>query len=235
MFRAFWDRLGGRLLDLALCDVAIPEGPLRVVEPACGEGFLGAAIERTALRRGIDVAYTGSDLSEGAIELARGAVSGTVMVGDATEVLDAMPARSQDVVVAKNLLHHIEDPERFVAAAARVVGPQGSVLIVEARLGCVQCFAISLLNIRRERYFFRGRNRSLRALRHGGVHLVGSECFNVLPFEIAFHIRPAIFRRLFSTSNPATLDRVTRADQRLERLAPWMAHYYIWRTVPAAG
>lgn len=205
----------------------------RIAEPACGEGFLGAALERTAAARGIDVAYTGSDLSAAGVELAREKVVGELVAGDATDVLAAMAPGSQDVVVAKNLLHHIDDPARFLSAAARVVGPDGCVVIVEARLGCPQCFMISLLDVRRERYFFRGRRRNVAAMADAGVRVVAERRFNVLPYEIAFHIRPGLFRRMFGTDDRSKLDAATALDGRLERLVPWLSHYVIWVAVPA--
>ncbi|MCA1691643.1 MAG: class I SAM-dependent methyltransferase [Actinobacteria bacterium] len=232
LFSSFWDRLADKVLDLALPSRAGSD-VLRIVEPACGEGFLGAALERMAERRQLDLRYTGSDLSTTATEIARSAVRGTLLVGDATESVVGMPAASQDVVVAKNLLHHIDDPESFLRAASRVVGPDGRVVIIEARLACPQCFAISLLDRRRERYFFKGRQRNLAAFDAAGLELVSEERFGVLPYEIAFHIRPAVFRRLFSFNNPRTMARIGAWDQRLDALIPWMTHYAVWVAVPA--
>ncbi len=233
-FSSFWDRLGGEVLELAERAIGRPgDRPWRIVEPACGEGFLGAAIERVAQRRGLEVAYTGSDLSASAVDLAREEVKGTLLAGDATEVVGAMAPGSQDVVVAKNLLHHIDDPQGFLAAAARAVGDQGCVVVVEARLGCPQCFAISLLDVRREKYFFRGRSRNLAAIGGAGLRIVAEERFNFLPYEIAFHIRPGFLRRLFGTHDRSKLDAAARLDRQLERRLPWLTHYVIWVLVPA--
>ncbi|MFN2504348.1 MAG: class I SAM-dependent methyltransferase [Acidimicrobiales bacterium] len=233
LFRSWNDRLARRVLELG-AGRRRSEEPLRVYEAGCGEGLIGSALTRVAAERGLPVAYTGSDLSEAALEVAEGAVDGNFLVGDATAVTAELPVGSQDLVVAKNLLHHIDDPADFLAAAARAVGPGGRVVIVEARLACVPFFLATLIfAYERERYFFKGRRRNLRAISAAGLRIDHEERFSALPYEYALAIRADVFRRLLSTESPATIDRFSRLDDRLAVLLPWLAHYDIWLTSPS--
>ncbi len=197
---------------------------------------MGSALLRVAAERGLDVAYTGSDLSGRALEVAAEAVAGGQFIaGDATEVTAGLSPGSQDLVVAKNLLHHIDDPGAFLAAAARAVGPSGRVVVVEARLACVPFFLATLIfAYERERYFFKGRGRNLRAFADGGLELLHSERFSALPYEYALAIRAGVFRRLTSSLRPATIAAVSRADERLAATVPLLTHYDIWLAAPRA-
>ena len=236
LFRSWNDRVAGRVLDLAAPGPRAGE-PLRVYEAGCGEGLIASALQRMAAERGIALAYTGADLSEAALSVAREALpSGTYLVGDATSVTAGLAASSQDVVVAKNLLHHIDDPGAFLAAARRAVGPSGRIVIVEARLACVPFFLATLIfAYERERYFFQGRRRNLRAIREGGLTIRRHERFSALPFEYALAIRAKVFRRLTAAASPITIARITRLDDRLATLLPVLAHYDIWLATPDAA
>jgi ubiquinone/menaquinone biosynthesis C-methylase UbiE len=237
LFRSFNDRLAARVLDGGLPGNHSPGGrPVRLLEFGCGEGLLAAALSRVAAERGVAIAYTGSDLSPAALELAREYVDGEFEAGDATEVASALPPASQDLVVVKNLLHHLDDPGAFLREVARVAGPMGRVVIVEARLGCVPFFLVTFLFFnRRERHYFRGRNRNLVApVAAAGLVVHHAERFSWFPFELAFAIRVGLFRQLFRTSNPRTLRRVADFDDRLARLMPWSTCYEIWTTASGA-
>ena len=117
---SFYDRLAGLILDGA--PVSAAAGPVRMLEAGCGEGLLASAVQRVAQARGIKAAYTGTDLSAAGIELAGSVVDGAFVHGDAVEVVSGMEAGSQDLIWAKNLLHHLEDPAEFLLQAVRVVG-----------------------------------------------------------------------------------------------------------------
>ena len=86
----------------------------RLFEAGCGEGLVASAALRVAAARGLDVAYTGTDLSAAGIDLARGAVPGEYLQGDALEVVSGLDSGSQDLLWAKNLLHHLPDPAAFM-------------------------------------------------------------------------------------------------------------------------
>ena len=220
--------------DLALAgsagSAAAGSRPIRLFEAACGEGLLASALRRVADQRGLELAYTGSDLSPAGVGLAQEAVPGEFVVGDAGEVLAGLPAASQDVVVAKNLLHHLDDPTSFLRQAGRVAGPEGRVVLVEARLGCLPFLLVTLLFFaQRERHFFKGRRRNLDGpVRDAGLSAVHAERFSWVPWELLFAIRVDWFRRLFSTDDPRTIRRVAEFDDWLARRLPWGTAYEIW-------
>ena len=147
LFRSFNDRVARHAFDLANLGGG---GRARVLEVGCGEGLLADAIRRTAEERKLALTYTGLDVSDSALELARSHVEGTLLCGDATEVVAQLPADSQDLVIAKNLLHHLDDPATFLREAGRVVGPDGRLVIFEPNLGCPQFLLFNVLAFRRE-------------------------------------------------------------------------------------
>jgi SAM-dependent methyltransferase len=235
VFRAWNDRIAERVLDHA------PPGreagrPLRVYEAGCGEGLLASAFQRVAARRSLPLAYTGSDLSPAGLGIAREAVPGGEFVaGDATEVTASLPPGSQDLVVCKNLLHHMDDPAAFLRAAAHAAGPEGRVAIVEARRGCIPFVLVTgLFFTRREKHYFKGRRRNLvRPVEAAGLRPVHTEVFSWFPFELFFAIRVPWFRRLVPTDNARTLARIAAADDWLAAKLPWSTCYDIWLTRPS--
>ena len=118
---------------------------------------------------------------------------------------------------------------------ARVVAPGGRVVVVEPLLGCPHIWVFNVLAFRRERHYFSGQRRNLAAFREAGLSVVGGERFSWLPWELAFYIRPSLFRRLFSTGNPRTIRRVAAVDDWLTERLPWMAAYMIWVASPTGG
>lgn len=229
LLRSFNDRVAAHIYDLGPAAQAV-----RVLEVGCGDGLLAASLRLVAEARGVELTYTGLDLSEASMDLARPHVVGELLAGDATELLRAMAGGSHDIVVAKNLLHHLDDPAAFLREAGRVVGPRGRVVIFEPNLTCPQFLLFNVLAPRRERYYFRGRRRNVRALADAGLRTVSMEPFGWLPYELAFVIRYPVFRRLFSTGRAATLARATRADQRLTRSVPFLASYCVWSAAPSS-
>lgn len=227
LFRSFYDRLAERVFDAGLDGRGDPT-PVRVFEVGCGEGFLGSALLRVAAERGLKVEYSGADLSRAALELARPTLGDDLVVGDAEEVAAALPADSCDLFIVKNLLHHLEDPAALLRQAARVVGGDGRVVVIEARLGGPQFWVFTLTAPRRERYFFLGARRNRAALEEAGFSIIHRQRFSWLPYELLFHIRPALFRRLFSTSDPGVIARVSRVDDRLSAALPWLTSYVVW-------
>jgi len=234
LFSSFNDRVAGLVLDAPGGGSPTPDRPVRVFEPGCGEGLLGAAFQREAARRGRTLAYTGADLSEGALGLARSAVDGDLRLGDATEVTAALGAGSQDVIVAKNLLHHLDDPAAFLQEAARALAPGGRIVAFEPRLGCPQFLLFNVLAARRERHYFRGQRRNAEAFATAGLRVLSCDRFSWLPYELAFVIRPEVFRRIFSTGDPARIAGISALDDRLAAAVPWLACYAVWIAGPLA-
>lgn len=233
LFRSFNDRVAGLVIDAGeAARASAPEPALRVFEPGCGEALLGASLARVAAARGIELAYTGADLSPAALDLAREAVTGDLRAGDAVEVAAGLPAGSQHVVVAKNLLHHLPDPTAFLREVRRILAPNGTVIAFEPRLGCPQFLLFNVLEFRRERHYFKGQRRNAAAFRDAGYRVLSCDLFSWLPYELLFVIRLDWFRRLFSSGSPATIARWTTLDDRLTRAVPWLACYAVWLGTP---
>ncbi|HVF13333.1 MAG TPA: methyltransferase domain-containing protein [Acidimicrobiales bacterium] len=259
LFRSFNDRLAGHILDrVAATRSSGPAGwgnsansangssahdpstngsrpaPLRIFETACGEGFLGAALLRVAKERGIEIGYSGADLSEGAVELSRPTLGDDLVVGDAAEVTAKMETGAVDVLIAKNLLHHLETPTDLLREAGRVVGPSGRVVIVEARLGSPHFMLLGALAPRREKFYFFGARRNQAAVAAAGLTILDRRRFSFLPYELFFQSRFGIMRKKFSTSDPRAIGRYTKLDDRLARALPWFASYWVWVAAPTA-
>ena len=226
---SFYDRLAGLILD----GVPVPaSGPVRMLEAGCGEGLLASAVQRVAGARGIEVAYTGTDLSAAGIELAGSVVDGEFVHGDAVEVVSGMEAGSQDLVWAKNLLHHLEDPAEFLRQAMRVVGPEGRVVIVEPRMWCPVHW-VNLMWFRQERFLFRGYRRNVAALATADCTLLRTIAFGWLPYELALATRFRTPRRLLSMGPGRSLERITSVDDKLTARLPDLALYMV-TVVPGA-
>jgi SAM-dependent methyltransferase len=217
---SFYDRLAGLILD------GLPAGGRRLLEAGCGEGLVASAVQRVARARKIDVAYTGTDLSAAGIDLARTVVEGTFVEGDAVDVVAGLSAGSQDLIWAKNLLHHLEDPATFLREAMRVVGPDGRVVIVEPRMWCPVHW-VNLMWFRQERFLFRGYRRTTAAFTAAGARTITTTEFGWLPYELALATRFRTPRRLLSMDAGPTLDRITRLDDRLTGKLPDLALYMV--------
>ena len=217
---SFYDRLAGLILD------GLPAGGRRLVEAGCGEGLVASAVQRVAGERRLDAVYTGTDLSAAGIELARTVVDGTFVEGDATEVVSGMAAGGQDLIWAKNLLHHLEDPVTFLRQAMRVVGPEGRVVIVEPRMWCPVHW-VNLMWFRQERFLFRGYRRTTAAFAAAGCRIISTTEFGWLPYELALATRFRTPRRLLSMGPGPALDRITRVDDALTARLPDLALYMV--------
>ncbi len=227
LLSSFYDRLAERILDAGCPDGGHQAStPLRLFEAGCGEGLVASAVQRTARRRGLPFSYTGTDLSTAGIELARTVVQGDLRQGEAVEVVSSLPAGSQDIIWAKNLLHHLADPAEFLRHAARAVGPGGRVVIIEPRMWCPVHW-LNLLWFRQERYQFQGYRRNLAAFKAAGVRVFRTQEFGWLPYELALATRFHMPRRLLATRSPAVIRRVSGVDDRLTAMLPDLALYMV--------
>src|SRR5437870_5473495 len=100
---------------------------LRVLEIGCGMGTDGAQFARA----GAD--YTGVDLTEAAIELARkrfelSDLHGNFQVADAENL--EFPDESFDLVYSHGVLHHTPDTARAVREIHRVLKPGGRAIVM---------------------------------------------------------------------------------------------------------
>jgi len=223
LLRSFCDRLAGLILDGARVR---PPAPVRALEAGCGEGLVASAVLRVAAQRGIDLAYTGTDLSAAGIDLARGVVEGHFVHGDAMEVLAGLTPGAADLIWAKNLLHHLEDPAEFLRRALRAVGPEGRVVIVEPRMWC-PIHWVNLMWFRQERFQFCGYRRTAAAFAASGGRILATSEFGWLPYELALATRLAAPRRLLSMGPGPRLDRISALDDRLTARLPDLALYMV--------
>ncbi len=104
----------------ARLDEAFGAGPCRVLDVGCGAGFLS----NDMALRGREV--TGIDIAADALAVAR-AHDGSGRVGYVEADALALPFDDGcfDAVCAMDLLEHVEDPERVIAEASRVLAPGG--------------------------------------------------------------------------------------------------------------
>src|SRR5436190_9201447 len=126
---------------------------LKVLEIGCGLGTDGAQFARA----GAD--YTGIDLTDAAVELARKRfelfhLPGTFRVADA-EGLD-FPDNSFDVVYSHGVLHHTPNTAGAIREVHRVLKPNGRAIV---------------MLYHRDSYNYRV---NIRVLRRGGMHLLKS-------------------------------------------------------------
>lgn len=234
---SLYDRLARRILDGSLegRERGTEGGPLRLLEAGCGEGLVGAAMHRVAAERGLPISYSGTDLSEAGLKLARRILPDANLVcGDATAVVGELPPGSQDIIWAKNLLHHLDDPARFLRHALRAVGTEGRVVIVEPRMWCPVHW-VNLMWFRQERYLYSGYRRNLAAFRAADARVLDATPFSWLPYELAFATRFHLLRRLLSTDTPSVIERVSRVDEKLTTALPNLALYMVSVLAPSGS
>jgi SAM-dependent methyltransferase len=93
-----------------------------VLDVACGEGY-GAA----GLRKAGAASVVGVDASSGACEHASRKYGLDARVGDAAAL--PLPDGSVDVVVSFETIEHVADPAAFVRECARVLVPEGQLIV----------------------------------------------------------------------------------------------------------
>ncbi len=111
---------GGEPRAAAAADAVLgllPEGTGTLLDVACGTGI----VTRRLTAAGLDV--TGADAAYGMLWRAAARVPGRVVLADIRQL--PFPAESFDAVSAVWLLHLLDDAERVVAEAARVLRPGG--------------------------------------------------------------------------------------------------------------
>lgn len=218
LFLDYHRRLARRLLA-----VAPAARPLRLVEVACGEGLLASALLEVAGTCEREVSYLGIDVSESAIELARGVLPGQELdVCDAAGIADRVPPGSVDLLIAKNLLHHLDEPSSFLRAATQVLSPAGVVVAVEPTKASLQAWVFSVLAPRREQHWLRRGAADVRAaVREAGLAIRDEQRFSALPYELAFAVRFRSPRRLLRPPAP-WVRRIGALD---DRLAPVLPNY----------
>jgi SAM-dependent methyltransferase len=94
----------------------------RILDIACGEGYGSAALKRAGA-----ASVVGVDISSDACELARTKYGIDARVGDALAI--PLPSQTIDLVVSFETIEHVESPARFIAECARVLTPQGTLIV----------------------------------------------------------------------------------------------------------
>lgn len=129
-----WDRIRAMhypedLIEGAILKLA-GDGPFRkVVDLGTGTGrMLSLFGDRTQEAEGLDLSHqmltvARSNLAED------GLTSMRVRQGDATAT--PFPSASADVVIVHQVLHYLEEPERVLAEAGRILAPGGQLIIVD--------------------------------------------------------------------------------------------------------
>ena len=118
---------GGLSVGRIFADAAalhLPRVPARVVEVGIGTGLIAAPLSD----RGHTV--LGVDLSPKMIALAVERIGARVAIGDATRM--PIASASCDAVVAARVLHVVGDPAAVLADAARVIRPEGRIIVILA-------------------------------------------------------------------------------------------------------
>jgi len=128
VYAAFQLVVGSQRVRTELIDTYVkPEPGLRVLDVGCGPGVLVEYLP------GVD--YTGTDLSEAYIEAAqrRYGDRGRFFVGRVDD-LDADELGTFDVIIAKSLLHHIDEDEilHLFDVAAKTLKPGGRFVTLDA-------------------------------------------------------------------------------------------------------
>jgi 2-polyprenyl-3-methyl-5-hydroxy-6-metoxy-1,4-benzoquinol methylase len=165
-----------RYEDSKLIGELSPSGK-RMLELGCGSLPLLLAISER------DLSYIGTDLSENGVRLAkRLAPHGRFLVSDAGA--PGLSSGQFDIVVMKNLLHHVERPADCLRAVKPLLAPGGEVVVLEPNSRCLAAtllkkvgFARRMLenspygqlNVERLRGAFTAAGFEVTRVRHSGV------------------------------------------------------------------
>ena len=99
---------------------SVSKGPLKILDIGCGAGFLANALSEQKFN------VVGMDIAFGALKIAK-QTDTTDRTGFAVADAYQLPFPDQyfDVVTSMDFLEHVENPERVIAEAARVLKPKG--------------------------------------------------------------------------------------------------------------
>lgn len=103
--------------------------PLDAVDFGCGTGVLSVELARWA-RRVTAIDHSADALAQARARAAREGVSNlTFLQADLTSL--PLGTGETDLVVLSQSLHHVADPKRVLAEAARLLKPQGKLVVLE--------------------------------------------------------------------------------------------------------
>ena len=116
----WWFSARRRIVSEVIASLALPPQP-RILDAGCGTGGILPALAAFGPVIGVEA-------DEEAVELARGRNVGTVYRGSLPDDMPAECANS-DLVVLADVLEHIEEEDRSLAAVRRLMNPGGYVLL----------------------------------------------------------------------------------------------------------
>ena len=129
-----WDRIRSmhypdNLIEAAILKLAGPGPFRRVVDLGTGTGRMLTLLGRRAqMAEGLDLSH--QMLSLARANLADAGLTGTrVRQGDATAT--PFPTGFADMVIVHQVLHYLEQPERVLQEAARILEPGGRLLVID--------------------------------------------------------------------------------------------------------
>lgn len=185
----------------------------RVLDVGCGEGATLRHLEEPE-------GATGVDLFEDKIAFARAALPRCkFVVGSAYDL--PFSAGAFDQVIVRDLVHHLDEPERFVAECARVLEPGGRVDVLEPCRSNPLVFAHGLL-LRVERGELRSSMRFVEGLTSPAFRVVATSRHQAMPIHrVVFHPdlgRPALAE---TTAVRAAVDVCERMAARVFPRSCW--------------
>jgi SAM-dependent methyltransferase len=176
----------------------------RILDIGCGEGATLRHLDEPEGATGIDLFGEKIAFAKKALPRCR------FVVGSAYEL--PFPDGTFDHVLVRDLVHHLDEPERFVVECARVLGPGGYVDVLEPSRGNPMILAHALL-VPVERGELRSTMRYISSLLATRFRIVVTNRFQPIP------IHRVIFHPSFPLSLSAAPTGVSRAVDAIERAA----------------
>lgn len=137
---AYYDNFSGPEIAAATSFLPIVERALRryfrlihsLRSPAGGMTFLdagggGGLYAKAAERLGCDVSYI--DIDQASLDAARNTLRLAHVVEGDVERVDELTDREYDVIMARHVIEHVPDPNRFVSALRRCLKPDGLLIL----------------------------------------------------------------------------------------------------------
>jgi SAM-dependent methyltransferase len=198
-----------------LASAFLPLGE-RVLDLGCGEGA-------TLFHLGAPKGATGVDLFEAKVEFARSRMPGCRFEQASVYELPFADA-SFDHLLVRDLIHHLETPERFIAECARVCAPGGRIDVLEPSRYNPLIVAHALMNPV-ERGELRSTLRFLRRILAGLFSPIAEQTLQALPVHrLVYHPelgRPTLAR------HPLVRALVDGTERLAEAVMPRQARAYL--------
>lgn len=179
----WWYRVRREIVLSLLSSIATKKkGPLRILEIGCGTGELLKEIGRFGTVRGIDI-------SPRAIEYCKTRGLTNAVIGDATRI--PFPEESFDVVIALDVIEHLENDSIGCNELVRVLSPDGTAIIT------VPAFAFlwGITDVVSRHFRRYTRKQIVACVREAGFTIEQSTYFNAFLFIPIAIVR--LFVRIF--------------------------------------